>query len=59
MRKGEKALTLCMPLTCKRTKTVKKEDGTDQEEEFSFTHFTYKAHGSFFRRPKGRNTKPP
>jgi len=33
-----------MPLTCKRTKVVKKDDGTDQEEEFSFTHFTYKAH---------------
>jgi hypothetical protein len=41
VKKGEKALTLCMPLTCKRTKTVKKADGTDQEEEFSFTHFTY------------------
>ena len=44
VKKGEKALTLCMPLTCKRTKTVKKDDGTDQEEEFCFTHFTYKAH---------------
>jgi antirestriction protein ArdC len=44
VKKGEKALTLCMPLTCMRTKTVKKDDGTDQEEEFSFTHFTYKAH---------------
>jgi len=41
VRKGEKALTLCMPLTCKRTKMVKNDDGTDQEEEFSFTHFTY------------------
>jgi antirestriction protein ArdC len=44
VKNGEKALTLCMPMACKRTKTVKKEDGTDQEEEFSFTHFTYKAH---------------
>jgi hypothetical protein len=47
VKKGEKALTLCMPLTCKRTKTVKQDDGTDREEEFSFTHFTYKAHCSF------------
>ena len=46
VKKGQKALTLCMPLTCKRTKTVKKDDGTDQEEEFSFTHFTYKANCS-------------
>ena len=44
VRKGQKALTLCMPLTCTRTKAVKKDDGTDQQEEFSFTHFTYKAH---------------
>jgi hypothetical protein len=44
VKKGQKALTLCMPLTCKRTKTVKKDDGTGQEEEFSFTHFAYKAH---------------
>ena len=43
VKKGTKALTLCMPLTCTRTKTVKQNDGTKQEEEFSFTHFTYKA----------------
>jgi antirestriction protein ArdC len=46
VKRGEKALTVCIPLTCKRTKTVKKDDGTDQEEEFSFSHFTYKAHCS-------------
>ena len=44
VKKGEKALTLCMPLTCKRNRTVMQEDGTEQEEEFTFTHFTYKAH---------------
>jgi len=41
--KGEKALTLCMPITCMRTKTVTAEDGTEQAEEFACTHFTYKA----------------
>jgi hypothetical protein len=46
VKKGEKALTLCMPLTCKRNRTVTKEDGTEQKEEFTFTHFTYKAHRS-------------
>jgi antirestriction protein ArdC len=40
VRKGEKALILCMPLTCKRTKTVRKDDGTEQEEQFAFTHFS-------------------
>jgi antirestriction protein ArdC len=42
VRKGEKALTLCMPYACKRTRTVKKDDGTEQDEQFTFTHFTYK-----------------
>ncbi len=36
MKKGEKALTLCMPLTCKRTKTVTAEDGTEQDEELRY-----------------------
>ena len=44
VKKNEKALTLCMPLACKRTKTVTAEDGAEREETFAFTHFTYKAH---------------
>jgi antirestriction protein ArdC len=59
VKKGEKALTLCMPLTCKRTKTVKKEDCTDQEEEFSFTHFTYKAHWFVLSQTEGAECQPP
>jgi antirestriction protein ArdC len=58
VKKGEKALTLCMPLTCMRTKTVKKDDGTDQEEEFSFTHFTYKAHWFVLAQTEGAELKP-
>jgi hypothetical protein len=41
--KGQKALTLCMPLACKRTKTVV-DGGIEREETLAFTHFTYKAH---------------
>jgi len=59
VRKGEKALTLCMPLTCKRVKAVKKEDGTDQEEEFSFTHFTYKAHWFVLSQTEGAECQTP
>ncbi|MGH9436984.1 MAG: ArdC-like ssDNA-binding domain-containing protein, partial [Terriglobia bacterium] len=44
VKKGEKAMTLCMPFTCKRTRTVKKDDGSEQDEQFTFTHFTYKNH---------------
>jgi N-terminal domain of anti-restriction factor ArdC len=44
VKKGERALMLCMPITCKRTKEAIAADGTAQEETFAFTHFTYKAH---------------
>ncbi len=57
--KGEKALTLCMPLTCKRNRTVTKEDGTEQEEEFTFTHFTYKAHWFVLAQTEGAEYQPP
>jgi hypothetical protein len=56
--KGEKALTLCIPLCCKRTKTVKKDDGTHQEEELSFTHFTYKAHWFVLAQTEGAQYQP-
>src|SRR5438552_6395894 len=44
VKKGERALLLCMPITCKRTKVVSAEDGTEKDEVFAFTHFTYKSH---------------
>jgi antirestriction protein ArdC len=59
VKKGEKALALCMPLTCKRTRTVKKDDGTNQEEELSFTHFTYKAHWFVLSQTEGPEYQPP
>jgi antirestriction protein ArdC len=40
VRKGEKAITLCMPVTCKRTS--EKADGT--EDEATFTRFVYRPH---------------
>ena len=58
VKKGEKALTLCMPLTCKRTKTVKAEDGTEQEESFGYTHFTYKAHWFVLAQTDGTDYQP-
>ena len=39
VRKGEKALTLCMPVTAKRT--VTKDDGTEEAEPF--TRFIYRS----------------
>ena len=58
VKKGEKALILCMPLVCKRAKTVKADDGTEQEEEFAFTHFTYKAHWFVLSQTEGADYQP-
>ncbi len=59
MKKSEKALTLCMPLTCKRNRTVTNDDGKEQEEEFTFTHFTYKAHWFVLSQTEGKEYQPP
>lgn len=45
--KGQKALTLCMPVHCKGSKTVEREqDGKSetQEWQYAFTRFVYRPH---------------
>jgi antirestriction protein ArdC len=59
VRKGEKALTLCMPYACKRIRTVKKDDGTEQDEQFTFTHFTYKNNWFVLSQTEGADYQPP
>jgi len=39
VKRGERALTLCMPITCKRR-------AEDTDEEHTFTSFVYKARWS-------------
>src|SRR6266576_5724217 len=36
VKRGEKAIELCMPITCKRTVTEEREDGTNAETEVAF-----------------------
>ncbi|HZS04142.1 MAG TPA: ArdC-like ssDNA-binding domain-containing protein [Blastocatellia bacterium] len=43
VRKGEKAITLCMPITCKR-KGEAESRGTENDEAGVFTMFVYKPH---------------
>jgi hypothetical protein len=57
VKRGARALTLCMPVTCNRKRTVKKDDGTEQEEEFAFTHFVLRPHCLPWARPKARSIK--
>ena len=45
VRKGEKALTLCMPVTIKRKGETADADGADSESA-TFTRFVYKARWS-------------
>jgi antirestriction protein ArdC len=59
VRKGEKALTLCLPYACKLTLTVKKDDGTEQDEQFTFTHFTYKNNWFVLSQTEGADYQPP
>ncbi len=57
--KGERALTPCMPLSCTRTRTVKRDDGTKEDEQFTFTHFTYKKHWFVLSQTERADFQPP
>ena len=56
--KGERALMLCMPIACKRTKTVA-PDGTEKNEFLAFTHFTYKSHWFVLSQTEGADYVAP
>jgi antirestriction protein ArdC len=58
VKKGSKALTLCMPLLCKRAKTVKRDDGTEQEEQFAFTHFSLRPLWFTLAQTEGKDYQP-
>ena len=59
VKKGEKALVLCLPVNCKRTKAVKKEDGSEEEEEFVYTHFLWKPHWFVLSQTEGADFQAP
>jgi hypothetical protein len=47
-----------MPFTCTRTRTVTQDDGSQQDEEFSFTHFTYKNRWWVLAQTEGAEVQP-
>src|SRR5712671_4451200 len=59
VRKGEKAITLCMPLTCKSKQTAKAEDGTETEQEACFTRFVYRNNWFVLAQTEGAEYKLP
>jgi antirestriction protein ArdC len=54
VRKGEKALTLCMPVTVKRTTETGEGD-----EEHTFTRFIYRPHWFVLAQTEGAAVEPP
>src|SRR5947209_16562293 len=42
VRRGEKAIELCMPVTCKRTITETNAEDNENETEVTFKRFVYK-----------------
>ena len=51
VKRGERALTLCMPITCKRREE-------DSEEEHTFTSFVYKARWFVLNQTDGQELEP-
>src|SRR5262245_7565839 len=54
VRKGEKAIVLCQPVTIKRT--VEQEEGTD--DEATFTRFVYRPHWFVLAQTDGTELGP-
>jgi len=59
VKRGEKAIILCMPLTSKRSRTVRKDDGSDQEEGFTFTGFAFRSSWFVLSQTEGAEYQPP
>ena len=51
VKRGERALTLCMPITCKRREQ-------DSDEEHTFTSFVYKARWFTLSQTEGQELEP-
>src|SRR5436309_4754543 len=58
VRKGEKALTLCMPVTCKSKQTTRDEQGNETEQESAFTRFVYRNNWFVLAQTDGAEYKP-
>jgi len=59
VKKGEKAIELCMPVTCKRTVKEQDADGTDAEMEITFKRFVYKRKWFMLSQTDGAEYLPP
>jgi hypothetical protein len=58
VKRGEKAIELCMPVTCKRTVSEKQEDGTDIETELTFKRFVFRRNWFMLSQTDGAAYEP-
>src|SRR5262249_56517222 len=56
VRKGEKAIVLCQPVTVKRTR--ENEDRAEDAETFTFTRFVYRPHWFVMAQTDGAQLLP-
>src|SRR5437870_1536632 len=59
VKRGEKAIELCMPVTVKRTVTETGPDGTDAETEIALKRFVYKRNWFMLSQTEGAEYEPP
>src|SRR5213594_1837747 len=58
VKRGEKAIELCMPVTCKRTVKEEREDGADVETEITFKRFVFKRNWFMLSQTDGAEYQP-
>src|SRR3989442_7925475 len=59
VRRGEKAIELCMPITMKRTVKEHVEDGADVETEITFKRFVFKRNWFMLAQTDGAEYQAP
>src|SRR5436853_6119051 len=59
VKRGEKAIELCMPITMKRTVTEERGDGTDAETEITFKRFVFRRNWFMLSQTDGAEYQAP
>src|SRR5438093_10218868 len=59
VKRGEKAIELCMPVTVKRTVKETRSDGNDVETEIALKRFVYKRNWFMLSQTDGAEYQPP
>ena len=55
VRRGEKAIVLCRPVTVKRSSTEAGTDGEERDTEKTFTRFVFRAYWFFLSQTEGQD----